>query len=149
MSNIQKEIDIIQRIQNCYLCQECDMDCLCCEHSIGVMEVSSACNAAIAALQEKQRNDDLRKQGRLVELPCAVNDAVYALVSTESGYIIKKMQVKEIQLKHRPFGDSVFMLEEIGRRGCLFKYYETDFGKAVFSTHEEAEAALMEREVQE
>lgn len=112
-------------------------------------EESDAFELAVTALKEKRHNDELRKNARLVELPCAVNDTVYTLVSTESGYIIKKMQVKEIQLKHRPFGDSVFMLEEIGRRGCLFKYYETDFGKAVFSTHEEAEAALMEREVQE
>ena len=103
---------------------------------------------AISALREKEHNDELRKNGRLVELPCAVNDILYTLVSTESGGIIRKAQVREIKLEHRPFGDSVFMVEQVGRRGLLFKYYESDFGKSVFYTQEEAETELTNREEQ-
>lgn len=95
-----------------------------------------------AAMAKLARYEDQEEVGRLAELPCAVNDTVYTFVSTESGHIIKKMQVKEIQLKHRPFGDAVFLLEPVGRRGCLFKYYETDFGKVAFLTQEAAQTAL-------
>ena len=129
----------IETIQN-YIESHKDADLTECRKNIEVLQ------AAIAALQEKLHNDELRQQGRLVELPCAVNDTVYALVSTETGHIIQKMQVKEIQLKHRPFGDATFMLEQVGRRGLLFKYYESDFGKSVFPTNEAAEVALMEKE---
>ena len=131
----------IETIRN-YVESHKDADSTECRKNIEVLQ------AAIAALQEKKHNDELRKNGRLVELPCAVNDILYTLVSTESGGIIEKAQVKEIELKHRPFGDSVFMLEQLGRRGILFKYYESDFGKSVFYTQEEAETELTNREEQ-
>lgn len=117
------------------------------EYHSGVAVIKDK-NLLKEAMEKLARYEDAEEQGRLVELPCAVNDILYTLISTESGGIIRKSQVKEIKLKHRPFGDSVFMLEQVGRRGILFKYYESDFGESVFYTQEEAEAALMDREGQ-
>lgn len=148
MSDIQRAIEVIQTEKECVIRQQCDRNCGRCDLVMQAEDILSAYDAAIAALQEKKHNDELRKNGRLVELPCAVNDILYTLVSTESGGIIRKAQVKEIKLKHRPFGDSVFMVEQVGRRGLLFKYYESDFGKSVFYTQEEAETELTNREEQ-
>lgn len=88
--------------------------------------------------------DELRQQGRLLELPCAVGDTVYALMSVESsvGYTVEKMQVKNIILKQSPLGNAVFMLEPVGRRGSLYKYYDKEYGKLVFIKPEAAEEAL-------
>lgn len=117
------------------------------EYHSGVAVIKDK-NLLKEAMEKLARYEDAEEQCRLVELPCAVNDILYTLVSTESGGIIRKAQVREIKLEHRPFGDSVFMVEQVGRRGLLFKYYELDFGKSVFYTHEEAEAALKDREEQ-
>lgn len=117
------------------------------EYHSGVAVIKDK-NLLKEAMEKLARYEDAEEQGRLVELPCAVNDILYTLVSTESGGIIRKSQVREIKLEHSPFGDSVFMVEQVGRRGLLFKYYESDFGKSVFYTQEEAETELTNREEQ-
>ena len=190
MSNIQKAIDTIQGIQDCYLYPESDMECLCCEHSIAVMEASSACNAAIAALQEKQHNDELRKrlrtiygdevsaeqileefiqhiedpnkplkntqiltyedaekwekwkqlkkQGRLVELPCAIGKYVYRIVKTGASEIYTIIHEGHEYSREVPFW---------GIWPCEFNLKLMDeFGKTVFLTYEAAQEVLKKME---
>ena len=84
----------------------------------------------------------LEKQGRLLKLPCAVGDEFYCLWRNKGQNPIQKMQVKKIEIHERK--GIVIQMEFVGNRGCLFKFYEDDFGKTVFLTREEAEAALEE-----
>ena len=72
MSDIQKAIEIIQTEKACVSRQQCGRDCGKCDLVMQANDILDAYAAAIDALQEKQRNDELRQQGRLVELPCAV-----------------------------------------------------------------------------
>lgn len=75
------------------------------------------------ALQETERYKDLEKQGKLLELPCAVGNTVYTLNTLQNG----KTVIGETTA-------DAFM--------CALCTMEGRFGKTVFLTAEEAEAAL-------
>lgn len=82
--------------------------------------------------------EDLEEQGRLVKLPCKVEDTVYGI---SMGKIIN-LTVNEI---------SIFCMkgEKIINVKCqsndeFRNYVEREFGKTVFLTKEEAEAKLKE-----
>ena len=74
----------------------------------------------------------MEEQGKLLKLPCAVGDTVYTIYSDEDGSFIEEPKVEEVST-HRVWIDSMY-----------FDY--DDFGKTVFLTREEAEAALKELE---
>ena len=76
--------------------------------------------------------EDLEEQGKLLKLPCAVGDTIYAIYSDEDSSFIEEPKVVEVST-HRVWIDSAY-----------FDY--DDFGKTVFLTRQEAEAALKELE---
>ena len=79
MNDIQKAIDALTAMRTCEK-GGCDGECSSCEHfEIQCEDLIFTYDAAIAALQEKQHNDELRQKGRLVELPCAIGDMVYRI----------------------------------------------------------------------
>lgn len=88
--------------------------------------------------------EDLGEQGRLLRLPCKVGDTAYAFLSTNNYFT--KCQINKIELKPTLYGNIRYFLEQIGHRGCLYRYFEDDFGKTVFLTKEEAKAKLKEME---
>lgn len=85
-------------------------------------------------LEELQRYIDLEKQGRLIELPCAVGDTVYYITGIHNT-LIKSAKVEELY-----FGD-VFAVH-VSTQNTSFTLVEGEF----FITKEEAEAALKESE---
>ena len=98
-------------------------------------------NVAIKKLSDYE---DLEEQGKLLKLRCAVGDEFYCIWRNKGQNPIQKMQVKKIEIHER--NGIVIQMEFVGNRGCLFRFYEDDFGKTVFLTREEAEAALKELE---
>lgn len=87
-----------------------------------------------AELYEKLgKYEDLEEQGKLLKLPCAVGDNVY-VVMPYAGYV-KEEVIIGVSIK----SSAIFMMcdDEAG-------YSENVFGKTVFLTREEAEAALKE-----
>ena len=82
------------------------------------------------------------EEGRLVALPCKVGDTVYVI---ENKYI-EVFEVNKIELKNKVFGDVTYYLEKPSRRGCLYKYYDSELGDKWFIAREEAEKALKEME---
>lgn len=100
---------------------------------------------AMADLRERLAEyEDLEEQNRLIKLPCTVGDEFYCIWRNKGQNPIQKMQVKKIEIHERK--GIVIQMEFVGNRGCLFRFYEDDFGKTVFLTIEEAEAALKELE---
>lgn len=95
-------------------------------------------------LKKLAEYEDLEQQGKLLKLPCAVLDEFYCIWRNKGQNPIQKMQVKKIEIHERK--GIVIQMEFVGNRGCLFRFYEDDFGKTVFLTREEAEAALKELE---
>lgn len=77
------------------------------------------------------------KDGRLVVLPCKVGQRVFALLDTDKH--ISECEVKQIGMGNKI---GFIGLEPIGARGREYGVALNGFGKTVFLTHEEAEAAL-------
>ena len=77
------------------------------------------------------------KDGRLVVLPCKVGQRVFALLDTDKH--ISECEVKQIGMGNKT---NFIGLEPIGARGREYGVSLNGFGKTVFLTREEAEAAL-------
>ena len=75
--------------------------------------------------------------GRLVVLPCKVGQRVFALLDTDKH--ISECEVKQIGMGNKI---GFIGLEPIGARGREYGVALNGFGKTVFLTREEAEAAL-------
>lgn len=84
------------------------------------------------AVEKLAEYEDLEEQGKLLKLPCAVGDTIYTIYSDEDSSFIEESKAVEVST-HRVWIDSAY-----------FDY--DDFGKTVFLTREEAEAALKEME---
>ena len=94
--------------------------------------ISSFCLIERVENKQLKKYEDLEEQNRLIKLPCAVGDKVFIIV----GKDISKQTVKKIIIRE----DSVII--EANKR--IFN--KICFGKTVFLTREEAEAALKELE---
>jgi hypothetical protein len=88
----------------------------------------------VARLRELAEAD---KDGRVVVLPCKVGQRVFALLDTDKH--ISECEVKQIGMGNKI---GFIGLEPIGARGREYGVALNGFGKTVFLTHEEAEAAL-------
>lgn len=97
-------------------------------------KVLSSCDISFGRLAELLTAD---KDGRLVMLPCKVGQRVFALLDTDKH--ISECEVKQIGL-----GNEIGFvgIEPIGVRGRKYGVSIKGFGKTVFLTREEAEAAL-------
>lgn len=89
--------------------------------------------------------EDLEEQGRLVVLPCRVGDTVYEIDLPEYGVIGCKVRsvllVPDLLTKETVTALEVEVVEGHGMGSC-YDFDLDDFGKTVFLTREEAEAAL-------
>lgn len=138
MSDIQKAIEVIQTEKACVSRQQCDRDCGKCDLVMQADDILDAYAAAIAALREKQHNDELRQQGRLVELPCAIGEYVYRIVKTGASETYTIMHEGHEYSREVPFW---------GIWPCEFNLKLMDeFGKTVFPAYEAAQEALWEME---
>lgn len=93
--------------------------------------------------------EDLEEAGRLVKLPCKVGDTVYFLntkphISLRMNEVYKAKVVRIVTIGSGSF----VMIQMRTEYGCTELPAERcDFGKTVFLTREEAEAALKGVEV--
>lgn len=98
---------------------------------------------AIAKLAEYE---NLEEQGKLLKLPCAVGDTVYHICTLKNG----KSEIIEMKVgcvepcgairNHKGVCEVWNVYAETDYTKEYFKFF--DFGKTVFLTREEAEAAL-------
>lgn len=86
--------------------------------------------------------EDLEEQGLLVRLPCKVGTEVFAILPRDSH--CTKCQIKKIEIRPTIFGKICYFAEPVAQRGCCFRYFDTEFGKVIFLTREEAEKKLEE-----
>ena len=91
-------------------------------------------------IDELLRYRDLKEQGRLIELPCAVGDTVWVVTKVFNGKeIINSIGSRKIDgfIGNR-FNPSFMISKEPYR----LNFVPSEFGKTVFLTREEAETAL-------
>ena len=133
---VPKELCSIDRSGNA---DDCD---LCCEYCKATEEDGVDCrgcaiNQCFNKLGEYEKLED---NDKLLKLPCAVGDTVYAILPHDSH--LTKAQINKIEIKPTIYGKMCYFIEPVSHRGHLYRYFENDFGKTVFLTQEEAEAAL-------
>lgn len=116
--------------------------------NIGNYEVSiewlakNKCYPGLKQIAEKlAQYEDLEEQGKLIKLPCKVGDTVY--VKVQSGEYAEA-EVRDFTYFLTCGFCIVVTSEKFDKQNIPF----TDFGKTVFLTHEEAEAALKKMEVE-
>lgn len=85
------------------------------------------------AVKKLGQYEDAEEDGRIIALQCKPKDEVYCFFLF-ADCEIQKANVVSIELKKNQFGDKCYFVEPVGRRGCLFKYYDSDFGKTIFLT---------------
>lgn len=98
-------------------------------------EIPTLCDNAEYWLQvyfKLKDYEDLAEQGRLIELPCKIGDTVYG-IRRYQGRIVKSGTVSE--MFYNQYGELIIAIKNVCR-GC--------WGKQIFATREEAEAALKE-----
>ena len=96
-----------------------------------LLEVSN-CNqfGRNGAYYKLQHYEDLEEGGKLIELPCKIGDTVYG-IRRYKGRIVKSGTVSE--MFYNQYGELIIAIKNVCR-GC--------WGKQIFATREEAEAAL-------
>lgn len=108
--------------------EECFMDE---EHCPHVNE--DICSCLQEVLEKLAEYEDLEEQNRLLKLPCAAGDKIYL----PNEYVGKVIDFEIIEI-------CIFKEEIIFIDDSENEYFINDFGKTVFLTGEEAEAALKE-----
>lgn len=106
---------------------ECHDSCMTCN--------GAPCELAQAMIDKLAHYEDLKDEGRLIELPCAVGDTVYWISESDAclfcnGPCYERCEEGALKIKEIPFKQH--MLNEIG--------------EIIFLTKEEAEAKLKEME---
>lgn len=99
---------------------------------------------SMADLYEKLKHyEDLEEQGKLLKLPCTVGDTLFVLTE-DSPIGIEETKCKSIVFnsKNNFIVYAPCQYDDWGRAKWRFK--KSHFGKTVFLTKEEAEAALKE-----
>ena len=115
------------------------------EHTWGLKILLKKWKEFFEDIQELYEYRNLKKQGRVMEFPCAVGDEFFVLWRGRRQNQIRKMEVKRITICERKRKE--YLMEFVGNRGCLFRFFDNDFGKIVFLTKEEAEQAIKEKNV--
>lgn len=82
------------------------------------------------AYYKLQHYEDLAEAGKLIELPCKIGDTVYG-IRRYKGRIVKSGTVSE--MFYNRDGELIIAIKNVCR-GC--------WGRQIFGTYEEAEAAL-------
>ena len=91
--------------------------------------------------------EDLEEQGLLARLPCKVGERLFVIWNANGNWRIVPVEVKEISIGIYMAKKMVQVkVEQISSRGCLFKFYNNDFGEVIFRSMEEAERKLKEME---
>jgi hypothetical protein len=97
--------------------EECNEDCLSCQHDID-------------AIEKLAEYEDAEEQGLLLRLPCKVGDKIYQI----EGGCIYKFDAEKIEIRKED-GEYIYCVD-------YMDYRKEDFGKIAFLTLEEAEQAL-------
>ena len=107
----------------------------CMEPGADKQEIREDCSLYKVCLDRKvfeklQHYEDLAEQGKLIELPCKIGDTAYG-IRRYKGRIVKSGTVSE--MFYNQDGELIIAIKNVCR-GC--------WGKQIFGTREEAEAAL-------
>ncbi len=93
-------------------------------------------------MEKLKEYEDLEAQGLLLKLPCKIGDMIYAV--SKKGVI--EYEAKDYCLDEGVGVAAVRVLKTMEEHGYSNVFYTEHFGKTVFLTREEAEAAFRKNE---
>ena len=100
---------------------------------------------ATACVEKLAEYETAEEEGRLVVLPCKLNETVYLLLNkNDFAEKIIKCRIREVSIGF--CGVKLSLISEDSMIGHLDWYDVEEVGKAVFLTREEAEKVLKEME---
>lgn len=94
------------------------------------------------AMEKLAEYEDLEEQGKLLKLPCAVGDTVYVKLASYCDSVFAEAEVRDFTHFISCGFCIVVTSKSFDKQNIPF----SEFGKTVFLTREEAEAALKELE---
>lgn len=106
----------------------------------------SNCDEGYLAIKKLADYETAEEEGRLMVLPCKLNETVYLLLNkNDFAEKIIKCRIREVSIGF--CGVKLSLISEDSMIGHLDWYDVEEVGKAVFLTRKEAEKALREMEV--
>lgn len=107
---------------------------------VGLFCVDNACCQNKQRWERLKAYEDAEEQGRLIVLPCKVGDTVWMLGDEFNGKtLVPKAKPRVID---GIGGNSLNMIWMVSKKPFELRFHPSEFGKTVFLTREEAEAAL-------
>ena len=89
--------------------------------------------------------EELDEQGFIIRLPCNVGDKLFTIWHEYNIGQVVAVEVKVICFEIYSCRKNIRInAEPVLKRGCIYKFYDDDFGKVLFRTKEEAERKLEE-----
>ena len=96
-------------------------------------------NCYFTTVAEKlQKYEDLEEQGQLVRLPCKVGDPLYWIDGDNDNEIV---ELTVIEFRY-DLNDRLICRAEYADKTDYVDLFDFEFGKTVFLSHEDAEAAV-------
>lgn len=120
-------------------------DCgLCCEYCKATEEGGEDCRgcAINQCFNKLGEYEDLEEQGKMLKLPCAVGDTVYVKLASYCDSAFAEAEVRDFTHIISCGFCIVVTSKSFSKQNIPF----SEFGKTVFQTRKEAEAALKEQE---
>ena len=93
-------------------------------------------------LEELRKYRDLEEQGLLLRLPCKVGDTVYTNVRAVGWHMREKNKPYKAEIAFIGINGKDNFVNVVLGNGNMLQFKFSDFGKTIFLTREEAEAAL-------
>lgn len=93
-------------------------------------------------LEKLKEYRHLEEQGKLLKLPCAVEDTVYVNYAMQGGYLKKTDRPYEVKVVFIGINGVGNYMHVAFDNGCRLQFWFSEIGKTIFLTREEAEAAL-------
>lgn len=106
----------------------------------GASEKCNNCDLVHDVCEKLGEYEDLEEQGLLSRLLCTVGTKVYAFLPSDNHFT--ECQINKIEIKPTIYGKVCYFIEPTAHRGCLYRYFENEFGKTAFLTQEQAEKNL-------
>lgn len=91
---------------------------------------------ATAVIEKLAEYENAEEKGLLLRLLCKVGAKVYAFLPGYNHFT--ECQVNKIEIKPTIYGKMCYFVEPTGKRGCLYKYFESDFDKNIFTKKQSA-----------
>lgn len=119
------------------------------EAKVGAFNDYECLMAHMEAVTRLKYYEDLEEQGRLVVLPCKAGDMVHSIEPRFYNYAkhegVQRGFCEKFEMDKKGRCCAWVRLE-YGEPSTMYAYNVSNFGKTVFLTREEAEAALKEKE---